>query len=125
MNYDVPSCRNLRPVAPQNFTNAAFDAIPHNRAAKSFLNADPEAAGAAARERFCGGTFVRRSPLDGLVRNRWLRTEENGKLRARAAMTCAVYGFEFHALQQTHGAGKTLPQLACPSVRRVRIFRWA
>src|SRR6266851_1503780 len=120
MNYDVPSRRNLRPVAPQNFAHAPFNAIPHNRAAKGFLNADPESAGLADRERFCGGTFVRKLPPESLIRLRYLRAEENGKLRTRSALTCAVYGFEFHALQQTHGAGETMPQLACPSVRRVR-----
>ena len=40
-----------------------------------------------------------------------MRAEKNGKLRARAALTGAVYGFVFHALQQAHGAGKTLPRL--------------
>src|SRR5229473_1306356 len=77
MNYDVPSRRNLRPVAPQNFAHAAFNAVPHNRAAKGFLNADPESAGLADRERFCGGTFVRKLPPESLIRLRYLRAEEN------------------------------------------------
>ena len=69
MNHDVPSRRNLRPVAPQNFADAAANAVPHHRAAQSFLDADPEAAGAAGRERSCGGTFARKSPA------RWPHSE--------------------------------------------------
>jgi len=54
---------------------------------------------------------VRRLPPGGLIRKRGSGAEENGKLRARAALTGAVDGFEFHALQQTHGTWKILPPL--------------
>ena len=111
MNHDVPSRRNLRPVAPQNFANAAANAVPHHRAAQSFLDADPEAAGAARRERSSGGTFARSFPPEGLIRKLGTRAEENGKLRARAALTGAIYGFVFDALQQAHGTRKILPWL--------------
>src|ERR1700722_2303712 len=125
MNHDVPSRRNLHPVAPQNFADAAFNAVPHHRAAQSLLNADPEAADAAARKRFCGRkTFARSFPPDGLIRNRSLRAEENGKLRTRASLAGAVNGFVFHALQQTYGAGKTLPRFVRRG-GRLRISRWA
>src|SRR5579863_5482753 len=118
MYDDVPSRRNLRRVAPQNFPDAAFDAVPHHRAAKSFLHADPEPAGVPCPERAGGRCVARKLPPESFIRNRWVRAEENGKLRARAALTGAVYGFVFHTLQQAHGTGKTLPRL-------VRFSRWA
>src|SRR5271165_182771 len=131
MNHDVPSRRNLRPVAPQNFADAAFYAVAYHRAAQSFLYADPEAAAVARRARLHRATFERWLPPAGLFRKPGTGAEENGKLRARTALTGAVYGFVFRALQQSHGARKTLPLLAGPSlpvpragVRRIRI-RWA
>jgi hypothetical protein len=109
MNYDIPSRRNLRPIAPQDFTDAAANAIPHHRSAQRFLDADAEAA-----EAFRPGSYV---PGD-LARSCCLRAEEHCELRARAALTGAIYGFVFDAFQQTHGARKTLP-------RTFRIFKWA
>ena len=50
-------------------------------------------------------------PGGGAVRRRHrLRAEENGKLRARAALPRAVYGFVIGAFQQARGAGKILPR---------------
>ena len=59
MNHDVPSRRNLRPVAPQNFADAAANAVPHHRAAQGFLDADAEAADAVRPRRSCGRSAAR------------------------------------------------------------------
>jgi len=109
MNHDVPSRRNLRSVAPQDFTNTAADAIAHHRATQCFLDADTETA-----DEVRPGSLVRR----GLARNRELRAEEHCELRARAALARAVHSFIFGAFQQTHGTRETLP-------RTFRIFRQA
>ncbi len=55
----------------------------------------------ACRERRGRGTLAlaQKLPPGGFFRKRNLRAEENGKLRARAALTGAVYGFVFDALQ--------------------------
>ncbi len=95
MNHDVPSRRNLRPIAPQDFTDAPPYAIPHHSTAESFLNADSESAGAAFPGSVaCGRCLVRPACLQ-----RVLQAEENCKLRTRSALARAVYGFIFDAFQ--------------------------
>jgi len=44
VNDDVPSCRDLRPVAAHDLAQAPPDSIAHHRAAESLLDADAEAA---------------------------------------------------------------------------------
>src|SRR5579863_3911957 len=102
MNHDVPSRRNLRPVAPQNIADAALDAVAHYRTAQSFLHADAEAADAPGvfRQRRGGRKTLapgRKIPPAGRTRKRYLRAEENGKLRARAPLPGAVNSFVLHA----------------------------
>ena len=113
MNYNVPSRWNLRPIAPQNFTNPAAYAIPHNSATQGFLDADAESTGAARPGNRASGNCV----VGSARLKRVLRAKENCKLRARAALSRAVYGFVFDAFQQAHGTRKTLPWT-------VRISRW-
>src|ERR1700722_6994057 len=155
MYDDVPSRRNLRLVTTQNVANPPLDAVPHHRPAQRFLHADPEAAhpacargvkrSSAGPGRFSGRfrkTFARSFPPGVVLRWRCMRAEENGKLRARAALSGAINSFVLHALQQAHGAGETLPRLARtflpvppvlqagvqwanPAGRRVRFSRWA
>jgi hypothetical protein len=114
MNHDVPSRRNLRPIAPQNFADASPYAIPHYSATEGFLDADSESARAAWPGSFASGLSVVCSTRLKCI----LRAEENCKLRARAALTRAIYRFIFDAFQQTRGTRKILP-------RTVRISRWA
>jgi hypothetical protein len=97
MNYDVPSRRNLRSVAAQDFPDPAANAVAHNRAAQGLLDADAEA--------------TSRSQPNGLVPDSpCIGAEKYRKLRARAALPRAVNGFEIGAAQQARGAGKILPR---------------
>ena len=103
MNHDVPSRRNLRAIAPQDFTDAAAYAIPHDRATQCFLDADAESAGARWPGNLASVNFV-----VGADRLRHVpRAKENCKLRARAALARAIHGFIFDAFQQPHGTRKS------------------
>jgi hypothetical protein len=93
MNYDVPSCWNLRPIAPQDFTDAAPYAIPHYSAAQGFLDADSESTGAAWSRRLAFGSSIVRPACF----HRILRAKKSCKLRARATLARAIYGFVFDA----------------------------
>src|SRR4029077_13111324 len=87
MNHDVPSRRNLRFITPQNFTNSAAYAIAHHSATQSLLHADAESADAVWP---CNLVFV--GSVVGSARLKCLlRAEENCKLRARPALSGAVY----------------------------------
>jgi len=106
MNHDVPSRRNLRPIAPQNFADAAANAIAHHCATQSFLDADAESTYAARPLSFMPGGLIA-----GTARRQCLlRPEENCELRARAALARAVYGFVIGGSQQAHGTRKILPR---------------
>src|SRR5258705_11848594 len=92
MNHDVPSRRNLRPIAPQDFSDAAANAIPLHWATQGFLDADAEPADGArpadvihSRPGF--DVACRRLSPGKLARNRPMRAEEKGKLSALP--TCA------------------------------------
>jgi hypothetical protein len=87
MNYDVPSRRILRSIAPQNFANAAPYAVAYHRAPQRFLHADAEA---AARET--------------------IRAIKNCKLRTGAPLAAAVHGLVIRAAQKARVPGK--PQSA-------------
>src|ERR1700688_3211259 len=91
MNHDVPSRRNLRFIAPQDFPDAAANAIPHDRATQGLLDADAKAA-----DRACRGCLDPKGLVIGAARRGCLlRAEENCKLGARTALTRAVYSFVF------------------------------
>ena len=121
MNHDVPSRWNLRPIAPQDFPDAAANPIPLHCATQGFLDADAEPADGSrpadvihSRPGF--DVACRRLSPGRLALNRLLRAEENCKLRARAALASAIYSFEISASQQAHSTRKTLP-------RAIRISR--
>ena len=82
----------------------------------AFFTLMPKRLDAAGRERLAGNLALAQSSRPGAsLGSASLRAEENCKLRARAALTRAIYGFVFDAFQQTHGTRKILP-------RTVRIF---
>jgi len=114
VNHDVPSRRNLRPIAPQNFADAPPYAISHYSATECFLDADSESTVAVWPGSFASERCIVRPA--GFWRA--LRAEENSKLRARAALARAIYRFIFDAFQQARGTWKILP-------RTVGISRWA
>src|SRR5579872_1581141 len=123
MNHDVPSRRNLRPIASQNFSDAAADAIAYHCTAQSFLDADAKPADRRRRGRIVRWTLdvgeaSRRPSPRRFLPNRQLRAEEYCKLRARAALARAIDSFVISAPQQSHGARKT-------QLRAIPVFRSA
>ena len=74
MNDDVPSRRYLRKILPQDFADAALDAIADYRATYSLVHADSQAAVPEA-----------------------IGSREGRKLRARAPPPAAIYRFELRA----------------------------
>ena len=83
MNHDVPSCRILRSIAPQNFADAAPYAVAYHRAPQRFFHADAEP---AARET--------------------IRAIENCELRTGTPLAAAIHGLVIRAAQQARVPGK-------------------
>jgi hypothetical protein len=121
MNHNVPSRWNLRLIAPQDLPDAAANAVAHYRAAYGFLDADAEAAARAwpgAARPGVGAARFELSPREtcpellsrATCRERLLRAKEKGELRARAAVSRAINGFEVGSAQQPGGARKILPR---------------
>src|SRR6266436_9992791 len=107
MNHDVPSRWNLRPIAPQDFPDAAANPIPLHCATQGFLDADAEPADGArpadvihSRPGF--DVAHRRLTPGRLALNRLLRAEETCNLRARAPLARAISSLEIRASQPAH-----------------------
>jgi len=94
MNHDVPSRRILRSIAPQDFADAAPNAIAYHRAPQRLLHADAEA---AARET--------------------VRAIENCKLRTGAPLATAMHGLKIRAAQQARVPGKPQPAAGSTALR--------
>ena len=83
MNHDVPSCRILRSIAPQNFADAAPYAVAYHRAPQRLFHADAKP---AARET--------------------VRAIENCELRTGTPLAGAIHGLVIRAAQQARVSGK-------------------
>src|SRR5277367_2831394 len=102
MYHDVPSCRNLLPIAAHYFSNAPPHAIAHHGIAERFFDAESE-----ARVR----QFV------------W--PKENREVGTGAAFPRAIHRIEIAASHQPRLAGKfrSLRRDACSGSRTYGIIR--